>query len=67
MSSADIAEDEEGRSAGVPAFPSIGTAGFFADSVKLEPIHRLFEVEIVRAGLGFNLEPGWEAPERADG
>lgn len=64
---ADVAEDEEGRGARVPAFPSIGAAGFFADGVELEPVHCLLDVEIVRAGLGFDLEPGWKSPERADG
>ena len=58
---ADVTEYKEGSGARVPTFPSIGTAGFFANGVELEPVHRLLDVEIVRAGLCVDLEPGWQA------
>lgn len=64
-SGANVAEDQKGGRARVPAFPAIGTAGFFADRMQLEPFHRLLDVEIVLAGLGLHLEPGWE-PGTAD-
>jgi hypothetical protein len=57
---ADIAEDQKGGGAGVPTFPAIRTAGLFADGVEIEPHHRLFDVQIVRTGFGFDFEPGWE-------
>lgn len=57
----DVTQDQEGGGAGVPTFPSIGAAGFFANGVELEPVHRLLDFEIVRTGLGLDLEPGRQA------
>jgi hypothetical protein len=61
----DIAEDQKRGGAGVPTFPAIRTTGFFTDGMEIEPFHRLFDVQIVRTGFGFNFEPGRKA-EAAD-
>ena len=66
-SGTDVAQDEKRGGAGVPAFPPVRAARFFADGMELEPVHRLFDLEIVRTGLGFHLEPGRKSSRRADG
>jgi hypothetical protein len=60
-SGTDVAQDQERSGAGVPTFPAIRTARFFANGMEIQPFHRLFDVQIVRTGSGFNFEPGWEA------
>src|SRR5262245_10240932 len=54
----DIAEDQECRGAGVPAFPPVWTTGLFTNRVKVEPLHHMFNIEIIRAGSGLNFKPG---------
>ncbi len=66
-SGADVAQDEERRGARVPTFPSVGAARFFADSMELESVHRLFDVEIVRTGFRLDFEPGGKARGRTEG
>ena len=58
---ADVTQDQEGCGTGIPAFPAIGAAGFFANGVELEPVHRLFDLEIVRAGLCVDFKPSGQA------
>src|SRR4029079_14499455 len=59
-SRADIAKNQEGSGARVPTFPRIRAAGFFTNGMELEPVHRLFEVEIIRPGFRCDFEPSRE-------
>jgi hypothetical protein len=58
---ADVAENKERRGAGIPTFPPVRTAGFFADRVELKPLHGVFDIEIIGTSLGPDLEPGGKA------
>lgn len=60
-SGADVSEDQEGGRTGVPAFPPIRTARFFADGVELEPVHGLLDVEIIGTGSCSDFEPCGQA------
>jgi hypothetical protein len=57
-SGADVAQDQEGSRPGVPTFPPVWTAGFLADRVEFELLHRLLNVEIIRSAPEIDLEPG---------
>lgn len=64
---ADVAQDEERCGACVPTFPSIRTARFFANGMEIEPIHRLFDVEVVWAGFRLDFEPRRQTIGSIDG
>ena len=66
-SGADVSQDEERRGARVPTFPSIWAARFLTNSMELEPIHGLLDVEIVRTGFRLDFEPGRKALRRGEG
>src|SRR5262249_11568057 len=54
----DIPENQKCGRPGIPTFPPVGTAGFLADRMELELIDRLLDVQVIRAGLGLDFEPG---------
>ena len=61
---ANIAEDQKGRRAVVPAFPDVGTSGLFADGMETQALHDLPDVPIVRSLLEADFKPGRQALAR---
>ena len=58
----NVAKNEECRRAGIPTFPPIRTTGLLANRMEIEPLHGLFDIEIIRARSGLNLKP-WRKTE----
>lgn len=61
----DIAQNQKRCRAGVPTFPPVRTTRFFADSVELEPLHGLLDIEIIWTSLGLDFKPGWKTGSMA--
>src|SRR4029079_2891499 len=73
-SGGDLAENQKCGGSGVPAFPPVGTTGFFTDGVELQAVDGVLDVQIIGTGLRLYSEPARETfprclaqPELCDG